>query len=304
MDHASGSGIAMQALDDESVRNGRMWMNASYVDGEVDGKQNHTGGFGYDLVGIVIGSDLIKNDSHTMGLFAGVGITDMDEHDHIDQTFDGDLFQTGLYHQYRFGEGYSFNSMVGFIYGDYDTVRKNYDTSGGFGQQSKASFSTYGGMLGTNLAKNLSLSDATLLTPSLGFTYTHIRQDDIQESQGGAAYDYDIDSADADAIVLGLGADLTHAIDLEKSTIVADLRVRYEYDAYANNNETHDIKAGIAGQQKDTFVGQNRGEHGFIVGAGLEGRISDNMTLGGGYVYSARSDGHDSSFGANFTYYW
>ena len=51
----------------------------------------------------MIGTDLINNDKNTMGLFAGVGMTDMDEHDHIDQTFDGNMFQAGLYHQYRFG---------------------------------------------------------------------------------------------------------------------------------------------------------------------------------------------------------
>ncbi len=304
MDHANGSGIAMQALDDEQVRNGRVWMNASYVDGKVEGTQNKTGGFGYDLSGIVIGSDLIKNEKHTMGLFAGVGITDMDEHDHIDQSFDGNMFQAGLYHQYRFANDYSLNSMVSVLYGDYDTVRKNYDTAGGYGPQSKASFSSYGGMLGANIAKSFSLDEATSVTPSAGLTYTHIRQNDIKESQGGTAYDYSIDSADADAIVLGIGADLTHSIGLEGSIVLLDFRARYEYDAYADNNDTHDIKAGLEGQQKDTFVGQNRGAHGLIVGAGVEGQIGDNMTMGGGYVYSARSEGYDSSFGANFTYFF
>ena len=304
MDHASGSGIAMQALDNEAVRNGRVWMNAAYVDGKVDGTQNETGGFGYDLSGIVIGTDLIQSDNNTMGVFAGVGMTDMDEHDHIDQSFDGNMFQAGLYHQHRFGDDYSVNSMVSVLYGDYDTVRKNYDTTGGYGPQSKASFSSYGGMLGANIAKRFSLEEATSVTPSAGLTYTHIRQDDIKESQGGVNCDYHINSADADAVVLGIGADLTHTIGLESSTVVLDFGARYEYDAYANNNSTHDIKASLEGQQKETFVGQNRGEHGVIVGAGVEGRISESMTLGGGYVYSARSEGHDSSIGANFTYFW
>ncbi len=304
MDHASGSGIAMQALDNESVRNGRVWMNAVYVDGKVEGTQNETGSFGYDLSGIVIGTDLIQSDKNTMGVFAGVGLTDMSEHDHIEQSFDGNMFQAGLYHQHRFKDEYSLNSMVSVLYGDYDTVRKNYDTAGGYDPQSKASFSSYGSMIGVSIAKSYGIAEKTSLTPSVGLTYTHIRQDDVKESGGGANYDYHIDSADADAVVLGVGADLTHAIDLESSIVVLDFRARYEYDAYANNNSTHDIKAGLEGLQKETFVGQNRGAHGLILGAGVEGRISENMMLGGGYVYSARSYGHDSSFAADFTYFW
>ena len=82
------------------------------------------------------------------------------------------------------------------------------------------------------------------------------------------------------------------------------MMVRYEYDAYADKNETHDITAGLANQPASSFVGQNRGPHGLLAGIGLESQMSENLSLGAGFIYSYRSNDNESQINGNLTYYW
>ena len=85
---------------------------------------------------------------------------------------------------------------------------------------------------------------------------------------------------------------------------MADFRVRYEYDAYADRNDTHDIDASLEGQPNAEFVGQNRGKHGLILGAGIGGQVNENTTIGGGVLYAERSNGSEISVGGNLTVFW
>jgi hypothetical protein len=304
MDHASGAGIGLQSIDGTHNRNGHFWMDAAYIDGGVAGKTNHTGDFDYNLTTIVVGSDLIHNENNTLGVFASIGTIEMDEHDHINQSNEGDIVHIGAYHQYRLASGIDINSMADISYGMYDTERQNLDPAGGYAGKSEADFNSVGATVGVKLSKVFAVNEAVAITPSLGMTYTKIQQDSIKEKKGGLAYNYKIDSADADAVVANIGLDTSYQFDNNETPMILDLRLRYEYDAYANSNSTHDIKASVAGQDKHTFVGQNRGENGFVVGVAMAGELTENTVIGGGYTYTNRSSGYESSVGANFTYLW
>lgn len=304
MDHASGAGIGLQSIDGTHNRNGHFWMDAAYIDGGVAGKTNHTGDFDYNLTTIVVGSDLIHNENNTLGVFASIGTIEMDEHDHINQSNEGDIVHIGAYHQYRLASGIDINSMADISYGMYDTERQNLDPAGGYAGKSEADFNSVGATVGVKLSKVFAVNEAVAITPSLGITYTKIQQDSIKEKKGGLAYNYKIDSADADAVVANIGLDTSYQFDNNETPMILDLRLRYEYDAYANRNSTHDIKASVAGQDKHTFVGQNRGENGFVVGVAMAGELTENTVIGGGYTYTNRSSGYESSVGANFTYLW
>jgi autotransporter-associated beta strand protein len=304
MDHASGAGIGLQSIDGTHNRNGHFWMDAAYIDGGVAGKTNHTGDFDYNFTTIVVGSDLIHNENNTLGVFASIGTIEMDEHDHINQSNEGDIVHIGAYHQYRLASGIDINSMADISYGMYDTERQNLDPAGGYAGKSEADFNSVGATVGVKLSKVFAVNEAVAITPSLGMTYTKIQQDSIKEKKGGLAYNYKIDSADADAVVANIGLDTSYQFDNNETPMILDLRLRYEYDAYANSNSTHDIKASVAGQDKHTFVGQNRGENGFVVGVAMAGELTENTVIGGGYTYTNRSSGYESSVGANFTYLW
>ena len=88
------------------------------------------------------------------------------------------------------------------------------------------------------------------------------------------------------------------------SPLLADLRIRYEYDAYANRNDKHEIDANLEGQAASTFIGQNRGRNGLILGLGVGGNATEKLAITGGVAYAKRSNGKEASLGLNFTYIW
>ena len=304
MNHASGAGIGLQQLDGTAARDGRVWLDAAYVDGQVDGSSDETGDFDYNLGAFIIGGDLVRNKKYTLGVFGAAGQSNMDEHDNIDQDIDGDVFHLGGYGQHRFDNGYRLSGLIAGFYGDYDSTRKNLDPSGAAAPRSESDFSSQGATIGAKLYRIFATSETVTLTPSLGLTYTRLTQEKIREKSGGASYDYRIEEADAEAVVLGIGLDTAYLIRQQGTPLVADFRVRYEYDAYADRNDTHDIDASLEGQPNAEFVGQNRGKHGLILGAGIGGQVNENTTIGGGVLYAERSNGSEVSIGANFTVYW
>ena len=304
MNHASGAGLGLQQLDGTAAHDGRLWIDVAYVDGQVDGSSNETGDFDYNLGTLVIGADLLQSKTNTFGVFGSAGLADMDEHDNIRQDIDGDIYHLGVYNQYRFGDGYKLSGVLAGFYGDYDTSRQNLDPNGAAAPRSKADFSSYGATIGAKLYKSFATSETIAMTPSLGFTYTRITQEKVKENDGGVNYDYRIEEADAETAILGIGLDTAYTLQESSTPLVADFRVRYEYDAYADKNDTHDIDASLAGQPNTDFVGQNRGEHGLILGAGIAGQTGKNTTIGGGVSYATHSNGTEVSVNGNFTLSW
>ena len=300
---AGGHSDQMTGGDRSGALN-RFWIDTAYVDGSVDGSAGETGNFDYKIAALAVGADIHKTALSTTGVYVGTTVNDMKEHDHITQTFDNNVVYAGVYNQYNLNDGFYIHSLASVFYGDHDSTRQNFDNYGGIGSSSSSSFSSVGMNIGTEIVKVHQLDEATFVVPSAGVLYTYLNQDDLQESGGGGAYDYHIQSADAQALVLSAGVDVKRVFAMEHGPLVATLRANYEFDAYANNNETHDIQANLAGLDSSSFVGQNRGPHGLLLGVGINTSIKQNATIGAGYMYSLRSAGHENSVGANFTYYW
>lgn len=303
MNHTSGSGLGLQDYQTKAQTDDRYWLDIVYVDGQVDGKAGYTGNFDYKLTSLVTGVDLWKNNANNLGVFASIGSSQLDEHDHIIQDIETDALNVGGYHQFQFSSGYKLHSTLMGFYHNSDSKRGNLDTNGSLAGQSNSDFSSYGASLGMMLNKDFALSESITISPDIDLNYSYLKQQAIDEYNGGLAYDYFINATDAQSLVLGLGADTSFKLSQNKP-IYLDLRARYEFDAYANNNDTHDIDAGLSGQSTLTYIGQNRGEHGVILGVGVGGEIAKNATLSGGYWYSHRSNGRESSLGASFTYFW
>ena len=55
---------------------------------------------------------------------------------------------------------------------------------------------------------------------------------------------------------------------------------------------------------KQTFVGQNRGEHALITGIGLGSDITSALQINGGFVHSENSHGREWGAGLNLEYLW
>ncbi|WP_018969873.1 autotransporter outer membrane beta-barrel domain-containing protein [Rubritalea marina] len=289
-----------QALEHQQ----RLWIDTAFTDGSVTGASNVTGNFDYDIFGIAAGYDLLHNQSHTTGIFIGGAFSRLKEHDHINHDIDSNYFLIGLYNQHRLNNGLRLNTLLNGFYGESDASRLNHTTSGGIASSSSADFASQGVTLGAMLEKDYLWRKDLTLTPSIGALYTYLKQNGFNESGGGSSYDYQVESADAQALLFSAGCDLTHRHEIRAGEFLTKLRLRYEYDAYADQNSAHDIRAGLGGISSSTFVGQNRGPHGLIAGLGVEAAVTQNCQVGAGYLYAWRSHGHESSLGGNISIFW
>lgn len=80
----------------------------------------------------------------------------------------------------------------------------------------------------------------------------------------------------------------------------------YEYDLYADDNNEHDIDAALVSHPdyKQSFVGQNRGEHAVTGGLGLGSDLTSALQIRGGLQYTEHSHGSEWGAGLNMQYFW
>lgn len=304
MDRAAGRSIAVRQFDQSFAKRGDLWANVEYANGSVDGKEGHTGGFDYALSTFLIGKDIVHSATRKSGVFLGVGASELDEHDHINQEIEGDVFQIGAYRAHELIDGSIFSALFSGFYGDFESERQNRSINTAAAPLSTSDFDAFGFTLGASFGKDLDAfkNTAWRLTPSAGLAFTYVRQSKIDEQNGGASYDYEVDATSADALLMSIGIDSTYDLSNGEQALLADFGARYEYDALAEHDSTHDIQARIGDQTKDSFVGQNRGTHGLVLGVGLLSELSSKLTLGAGYEYATRSGGSDSSIGVDLSY--
>jgi uncharacterized protein with beta-barrel porin domain len=278
----------------------RLWLDGGLVDGEVDG-DNGLGDYDYRVYGFAIGADLYNSEEFTGGLFAGMGRSKMDDHEVSSQEFESDLYYLGAYGQYRFEADWALSGMVGYLYSDTASKRFN-PTVGSFtGGLAEADYDTHGLFAGLKAHRPYEFGDGFVTTPSVGFVYSHLWQDGIQES-GGGAFGYSVDDASDDSLISSIGVDVTKAFEQGRKTWYPVAFARYEYDWLDSGD--HEVTVANPNFGSFTQLGQSRGEHGVVAGAGLAVTIDDNVSIGGGYAYSWRSNGTEHGFGASLTVAW
>jgi uncharacterized protein YhjY with autotransporter beta-barrel domain len=280
----------------------RLWMDFSYNEGNVNG-EGDLGDFDYKLSSLTVGKDVVVSDDRTLGLYFSLGTQEMDEHDRAIQDFDGNVYHFGMYlNQSNFG-GWDLRGVLGYSYGDNSSKRRvllsnsSEAPSADFG-----SHSAYVGVKGTVTGYQ---NDWMTLSPELGFNYIYCKQESFKES-GDPSLSLKLDSADAQAIIASTGLNARFVSLSDSMSIYPLAFVRYEHDFYANSNNEHEIEAALVANpgNKETFVGQNRGEHAVITGLGLGSDISSELQVNGGFVHSENSNGREWGAGFNVEYLW
>lgn len=280
----------------------RTWMDVSYNEGDVDG-DGMLGDFEYSLFSLTIGQDLMATDTRTLGAFFSYGTQEMDEHDNAVQDFDGDIYHLGLYSNEADVGGWDLRGVLGYAYGDHDSER-TVVLSNSIATPS-AGFDSHSAYVGVKATIVGYQNDWVTLSPELGLNYTYYKQKSFTES-GDPNLSLLVDSAEAHAIIASVGANARFASLSQASSVYPMAFVRYEYDAYADNNNEHEIDAGLVAHPdyKQTFVGQNRGEHAMTVGLGLGSDFSGALQVRGGLIYTEQSHGSEWSGGLNMQYLW
>ena len=305
LNHAASSGHVSTGRtgEAEEQQTGKhFWMEASYNEGEVNG-DGDLGDFDYNLSSLTVGQDLVASDDRALGIYFSFGTQEMDEHDKAIQDFDGDVYHLGMYLNQANVGGWDLRGVLGYAYGDHSSKRRV--SLGNTSETTSADYdshSTYVGVKGTVTGYQ---NDWVTLSPELGFNYIYYTQESFKES-GDPALSLKVDSADAQAIIASAGLNARFASFSDTMSIYPLAFARYEHDFYANANNEHEIDAALVAHPdyKQTFVGQNRGEHALITGLGLGSNITSALQVNGGFVHSENSHGSEWGAGMNLEYLW
>ncbi len=287
---------------EEKKTNKSFWMEVSYNEGEVYGKGD-LGDFDYSLSSLTVGQDLTASADRSLGMYFSFGTQKMDEHDKATQNFDGSMYHLGMYLKQADIGGWDLGSVLGYAYGDNNSKRSVFLASQS--ETPSADYDSHSAYIGIKGSVTGYQNDWMTLSPEFGFNYIYYKQESFEES-GDSNLSLKVDSADAQAVIASAGLNARFA-SLSDSMIISPLAfVRYEHDFYANENNEHEIDAALVAhpEYKQTFVGQNRGEHAILLGLGLSSDISSVLQVNGGFVYSESSHGNEWGAGLNFKYLW
>ena len=305
LDHAAPTTFVISGPNgqvEEIQARKRLWMKASYNEGDVNG-DNDLGDFDYKLSSLTVGHDLFVSDLRTLGMYLSIGTQEMDEHDLAIQDFSGDVYHLGMYlNQANIG-GWDIRGVVGYGYGDNSSKRQVIlaDTRG----SPSADYDSHNAYLGVKGTMAAYQNNWMTLTPELGFNYIYYKQESFKES-GDPSLSLKLDSAEAHAVIASAGLNARFASISDSSSIYPLVFARYEHDFYANSNSEHEIDAAIVAHSdyKQSFEGQNRGEHALITGLGLGSDINSSMQINANIVHTENSNGSEWGAGLNFEYRW
>lgn len=290
----AGSGI--NSGDNNKITEQYLWMNMSYLDGDVDG-ENDLGDFSYKASILTIGRDWLNTYNSFAGAYISLSHQKMNEHDMAIEKLDGDIYHVGLYFHKQYDNKWNFNAVAGYGHGKNDAKDVASSSTAEFNSNS-----FYVGVMGSTEAYK---NDVLVLSPEVGMKYIYSKQDSIKES-GNPNTSYRIDSADAQSAIASVGLNARFANFSENTLIYPLAFIRYEHDFYAHNNNTHDIKAALISNPgyKQRFVGQNRGANILTTGLGLGSDINNDLQVHGSIVTSKNSHGKERGATVDIAYYW
>lgn len=281
----------------------RSWVDFAYSRGNVEG-QGDLGSYGYTLSGLVGGVDLIDDPTHSLGVYLGFGTSALDEHDSVDQEITGHSFHLGAYGQYVLPSGWALDGVLGYMYGRSESERVVPDVGAFRGGTATADFDSHGIYAGLAVSRDFAVATDTVLSPSFGMVYSHLRQEGFAES-GAGDFNWDVDATEADALVASIGLDVSrHFQTTGARTWSLDGMIRYHHDFFAAQDDKHEITVRSPLVGSVTQIGQNRGADGLSIGLGATGHLNENTTFGVGYAHTWDTNGDENTLAANIVLTW
>ena len=288
------------AINERSDTSHTYWYEVTHLNGDIDGDSD-LGSYDYRLSALTLGRTFVSTDNYAWGGFLSTGQSRMDEHDLVQQDFKSDNFDIGVYHYSNHGSKLELASVIGFGLSNIESERNfsfanaNYNANARY--DSKTAYA------GVNANYALASFDWVEFRTHAGIHGIYSQQDSVKES-GAGPYNILIDKNENAAIITSLGLHSFFGSISEKHEINPMLGLTYEHDWYADDNQEHDINAGIAATPgyKQKFDGQNRGANAWIVDAGLRGSIFENGIIDGGVNYTENSNGKE--WGAGVRVEW
>ena len=280
-----------------------LWADAAAVKGTVN-NYNNLAGFGYSLYDIIIGGDIKRSKDGGFGVFAGTGTTSMTESQQVTQNFNTNNFYAGLYGARNFAEQVKLSGALGYMYGNTNANRSAPNVGDLVGGNATSSFKSNGVYAAAKLAKAYQAENFTV-SPFVGASYSQLWMGGASE-QGGNTFNYGINSATAYTAVTFAGADFIYPL-LKGTNDPLSLIGFYKfgYDWYANSASAHTVTAptSFSGRtQSFAQVGANMGPVSNMVGLGIQGGITKEISARIGAVASYNTYGHEYGGGAELRF--
>jgi hypothetical protein len=280
-----------------------LWADAAAVKGTVN-NYNNLAGFGYNLYDIIIGGDIKRSKDGGFGVFAGTGTTSMTESQQVTQNFNTNNFYAGLYGARNFAEQVKLSGALGYMYGNTNANRSAPNVGDLVGGNATSSFKSNGVYAAAKLAKALQAENFTV-SPFVGASYSQLWMGGASE-QGGNTFNYGINSATAYTAVTFAGADFIYPL-LKGTNDPLSLIGFYKfgYDWYANSASAHTVTATTSfsgSTQSFAQVGANMGPVSNMVGLGIQGGITKEISARIGAVASYNTYGHEYGGGAELRF--
>ncbi|WP_417677148.1 autotransporter outer membrane beta-barrel domain-containing protein [Roseibium sp.] len=279
-----------------------IWMDSSGTLGHVEG-QDGLGTFGYSLVNLIVGADVLASEAGSAGVFAGYGFHQMSEHDNVDQSFSAHTGYGGAYLTLLPGD-WRLALSGGYAYSANSGMRNNPDVGLFTGGRAESDFNSHSAFVAGKFGYAASVTEILSVTPFVSASYSRIWQGEAKET-GGGDFSYDVHAATAEAIVTGVGLDWTaDIVNVERSKAQLGGFLRYDHDWSAASDSSHDVTVTNSLFGTFTQSGQNRGPHTLTGGFGVMGALSERAAWRVGLAGSMSPHGHEIGAGGHFTLYF
>jgi len=280
-----------------------IWADAAAVKGTVN-NYNNLAGFGYNLYDLIIGGDIQRSKEGGYGVFAGTGTTSMTESQQVTQNFNTTNYYAGLYGAYNFTEQVKLSGALGYMYGNTNANRSNPNVGYLVGGNANSSFNSNGMYAAAKLARAYQADNFTI-SPFIGASYSQLWMGGASE-QGGNTFNYGINSATAYTAVTFAGADFIYPLLKGVNDPLSLIGFyKFGYDWYANTASAHTVTATTSysgSTQSFAQVGANMGPVSNMVGLGIQGGITKEVSARIGIVASYNTYGHEYGGGAELRF--
>lgn len=194
-----------------------------------------------------------------------------------------ETFHLGMTHKLYFGKDYMLASHLGAEYSKNDVTREITT----LGLEANSDYDSYSVSIGTDLNKNIELSERVTMVPSIGVGYSRIERESFTESGSIGLAALDVEKQGLDSVTSKLGLRLD--VDLTDK-LVWCLGGSWEHE-YADLNK--DQKAsfkGDANAESFKIQGANIDEDTYSILTGFNYNVNDSLTYRIMYSYTQQDD--------------
>ncbi len=284
----SGSGEAMASFAscDVPLAN-RVWGGGFGVWADQDTRDN-VAGYKYRAGGFILGYERIIDDRFSVG-FAGAYTRGNTKSKGLATEYDSDNINLGLYASYNHESNFYARAGIDFGYSWND-----YDVSLIAGGRKSGEFDarTYSARL--ELGYDWEPVCNTFITPYVGITYAHVKQDDWRETGTADALTNWFDKSSMDVVDIPVGMRVSRVFPLGGGRYIApEVHTAWIHSA---GDKQATLNTGYNGSSiANSLRGINPGRNRWQVGASIKARLSERFDASVDYTYQTRSGYDDHS---------